>query len=134
MYDVLRFWLDRGIDGFRVDVIWHLSKDDQFRDNPPNPGWTPEQLPHERFLQRYNTDRPEIHEVVTDLRNVLEEYEDHRLLIGEIYLPIERLVTYYGRDLKGAQIGSASCRERVGQYGVDLVGRRIIKKKKAKYN
>src|SRR3546814_8993896 len=76
MYDVLRFWLDRGIDGFRVDVIWHLIKDDQFRDNPPNPGWTPEQLPHERFMQRYNTDRPEIHEVVTDLRNVLEEYED----------------------------------------------------------
>ncbi|MFC7553291.1 alpha-amylase family glycosyl hydrolase [Pseudoroseomonas wenyumeiae] len=41
MLDVLRFWLDRGVDGFRVDVIWLLIKDDQFRDNPPNPGWTP---------------------------------------------------------------------------------------------
>ena len=37
MDDVLRFWLDRGIDGFRVDVIWHLIKDDQLRDNPPTP-------------------------------------------------------------------------------------------------
>ena len=37
MFDVLRFWLDRGVDGFRVDVIWHLIKDDAFRDNPPNP-------------------------------------------------------------------------------------------------
>src|SRR3954469_5019946 len=37
MLGVLRFWLERGVDGFRVDVIWHLVKDDEFRDNPPNP-------------------------------------------------------------------------------------------------
>ena len=37
MYDVLRFWMRRGVDGFRVDVLWHLIKDDQWRDNPPNP-------------------------------------------------------------------------------------------------
>ena len=37
MCNVLRFWLDRGVDGFRVDVIWLVIKDDQFRDNPPNP-------------------------------------------------------------------------------------------------
>jgi len=37
MHDVIRFWLRRGIDGFRVDVIWHLIKDLEFRDNPPNP-------------------------------------------------------------------------------------------------
>ena len=41
MLDVLRFWLDRGVDGFRVDVIWHLIKDEQFRDNPPNPDYVP---------------------------------------------------------------------------------------------
>ncbi|HUP30425.1 MAG TPA: alpha-amylase family glycosyl hydrolase, partial [Usitatibacter sp.] len=39
MLGVLRFWLDRGVDGFRVDVLWHLVKDDEFRDNPPNPHW-----------------------------------------------------------------------------------------------
>jgi alpha-glucosidase len=38
MLNVLRFWLDRGVDGFRVDVLWLLIKDDQFRNNPPNPG------------------------------------------------------------------------------------------------
>ena len=37
MLGALRFWLDRGVDGFRVDVIWLMIKDDQFRDNPPNP-------------------------------------------------------------------------------------------------
>ena len=37
IYDVMRFWLAEGVDGFRVDVIWHLIKDAEFRDNPPNP-------------------------------------------------------------------------------------------------
>ena len=41
MLHVLRFWLDRGVDGFRVDVLWMLIKDDQFRDNPPNPATCP---------------------------------------------------------------------------------------------
>ena len=34
---LLRFWLDKGVDGFRVDVMWLMIKDDQYRDNPPNP-------------------------------------------------------------------------------------------------
>ena len=39
MYEVVRFWLKRGVDGFRVDAIRHLIKDDAFRDNPPNPAY-----------------------------------------------------------------------------------------------
>ena len=46
MFNVLRFWLERGVDGFRVDVLWLLIKDDQFRDNPPNPAWQPNQTGH----------------------------------------------------------------------------------------
>jgi alpha-glucosidase len=103
MHDVLRFWLDRGVDGFRVDVIWHLIKDAQFRDNPPNPGWTATQAEINRFLQVHNADQPEVHEVVSGMRRVLEEY-DGRVLIGEIYLPVERLVAYYGKDLSGAHL------------------------------
>ena len=104
MYDVLRFWLERGVDGFRVDVLWHLIKDDRFRDNPVNPDWTPDMPPHKRVLQLYSADRPEVHEIVTEMRDVLEEYGDDRLLIGEIYLPLARLVSYYGRDLRGAHL------------------------------
>ena len=37
MYDVMRFWLDRGVDGFRIDALEVLLKDEQFRDNPVNP-------------------------------------------------------------------------------------------------
>ncbi len=103
MYDVLRFWLDRGVDGFRVDVVWHLIKDDLFRDNPPNLGYSEEQPPYHRFLPIYTTDRPEVHEVIAEMRSVLDEY-DERVLIGEIYLPVERLVAYYGADLSGTHL------------------------------
>jgi alpha-glucosidase len=103
MHEVLRFWLDRGVDGFRVDVIWHLVKDAEFRDNPPNPGYQPNQADINKFLQVYSTDQPEVHEVVAGMRRVLDGYDD-RVLIGEIYLPIERLVAYYGEDLSGAHL------------------------------
>jgi alpha-glucosidase len=103
MHDVMRFWLARGVDGFRVDVIWLLIKDDQFRDNPRNPGFGPGRPPHERLLPLYTADRPEVHEVIAELRSVIDEFAD-RVLIGEIYLPIARLVTYYGAELRGANL------------------------------
>jgi alpha-glucosidase len=103
MHDVLRFWLDRGVDGFRVDVIWHLMKDPEFRDNPPNPGYQMGRPEIDRLLQVYSTDQPDVHDVIAGMRRVLEEYEN-RVLIGEIYLPIERLVAYYGTDLSGAHL------------------------------
>jgi alpha-glucosidase len=55
------------------------------------------------LLPLYTSDRPEVHEVVSAMRAVLDEYPD-RVLIGELYLPIDRLVTYYGRDGRGAQL------------------------------
>jgi alpha-glucosidase len=103
IYDVMRFWLRKGGDGFRVDVIWHLIKDEQFRDNPPNPFYREGRPPHEKILTQYSTDQPEVHEVVAEMRRVTEEFGS-RVLIGEIYLPLERLVAYYGNDLRGAQM------------------------------
>jgi alpha-glucosidase len=97
MFDVLRFWLDKGVDGFRVDVIWHLIKDAEFRDNPPNPAYRPGEPEIQRSLQVHSADQPEIHDLIAQMRAVIDEYDD-RLLIGEIYLPLERLVTYYGHD------------------------------------
>jgi alpha-glucosidase len=103
MHETLRFWLDKGVDGFRVDVIWHLAKDQMFRDNPPNPDYRPGRPDIERFLQLHSADRPEVHDIIAGLRGVIEEYPG-RLLIGEIYLPIDRLVTYYGRDNRGVHL------------------------------
>jgi alpha-glucosidase len=103
MFDAMRFWLRRGVDGFRVDVIWHLIKDDTFRNNPPNPDFCEGQPPHRCVIPLYTTDLPEVHDVIRDMRRVIDEFEA-RVLIGEIYLPIEKLVAYYGRNLDGTHL------------------------------
>jgi alpha-glucosidase len=103
MHDVLRFWLRRGVAGFRVDVLWLLIKDDKWRNNPPNPDYTPGTPLFHSQLPLYTTDRPENQDVVAGLRAVVDEFDD-RVLIGEIYLPLDRLVAYYGKNLKGVQL------------------------------
>ncbi|WP_065752752.1 alpha-amylase family glycosyl hydrolase [Bradyrhizobium paxllaeri] len=103
MREVLRFWMRKGVDGFRVDVIWHLIKDNEFRANPPNPNYRESRPPNEALIPLHTTDLPGVHDVIALLRRTTDEFAD-RLLIGEIYLPVERLVTYYGRDLDGVHL------------------------------
>jgi alpha-glucosidase len=103
MDDVLRFWLERGVDGFRIDALRQVVKDAEFRDNPPDPSWTPAQAPYYRLLPLHSADQPELMDVVHHFREVAEEYTD-RVLIGELWLPIARLVAYYGRDGHGLHL------------------------------
>jgi alpha-glucosidase len=56
-----------------------------------------------RFLPVYNSDRPEVHAIVAEMRSVVDEFPD-RVLIGEIYLPVPQLVSYYGKNLEGADL------------------------------
>ena len=100
MCEVLRFWFARGVDGFRVDAIHHLIEDADFRDNPPNPNWQPGMPPAERWVQIMTVDQPEVHDSIRMMRAVADEFGD-KVMIGEAYLPIDRLMTYYGVDLSG---------------------------------
>jgi alpha-glucosidase len=95
MMDNIRFWLDKGVDGFRVDVMNHMIKDADFRDNPVNPEWKRGDHPYRRLIPTYSADRPEVHDIVAMMRRTFDQY-DERVIIGEIYLPIGRLVAYYG--------------------------------------
>jgi alpha-glucosidase len=104
MLDVLRFWLERGVDGFRLDALRQIGKDAHFRDNPPNPGWEPGQGPYKRLLPVYSADRPETIEYVAEMRRVADGYGE-TLLIGELYVSIERLMDYYGTaEAAGCQL------------------------------
>src|SRR3954471_5980167 len=103
MLDVMRFWLDRGVDGFRVDAIHHLIESDDLLDNPVNPDWQPYMSPARRLLRMYTMDQPEVHQAVAEMRRVADEYSD-RVLIGEAYLPLDRLMAYYGVNLTGFQL------------------------------
>lgn len=99
MLDHMRFWLEKGVDGFRVDVIWLMMKDDQFRDEPPNPEYDGTWMwPHLQLKHVYTQDLPDVHDVIKQMRAVVEEYND-RVLIGEIYLQTEEQVNYYGKSL-----------------------------------
>ncbi|MGA9723452.1 MAG: alpha-amylase family glycosyl hydrolase [Candidatus Binatus sp.] len=100
MHDVIRFWLKRGADGFRIDVIANLIKDDQLRDNPirdandPDIPWLRRGMPD----PLYSTDRPEVHDIVRGFRRVADGYQE-RILVGETWpREQERLADYLRPD------------------------------------
>jgi alpha-glucosidase len=95
MLDVLRFWFDRGVDGFRVDVLWHIVKAEGLPDNPENPDWRPGINERDRVIQLHSTDQPEAHEISGEMRTIADSYGD-RVLIGEIFLPNDRLARWHG--------------------------------------
>lgn len=90
MVDTLRFWLDRGVDGFRVDVIHGLGKDLALADLPPDIAVVP--------LSAIN-DQPATHSFIAELRTCFDGWPDPppRMMVGEVYLPTtEQVATYYG--------------------------------------
>ncbi len=98
MYDAMRFWLDRGVDGFRVDALEVLVKDEQFLNHPANPLWKPSDPYHFSLIEKYVVDQPGMHEIMQEMRSLTESY-GQRVLIGELYLPLEQLMLYYGEQL-----------------------------------
>ncbi len=95
MLDVLRFWFARGVDGFRIDVLWHIVKAEGFPDNPVNPDWLPHMNARDRVFQTHSTDQPEAHAISTEMRAIADEYGG-RVLIGEIFLPNDRHARWFG--------------------------------------
>jgi alpha-glucosidase len=104
MHNVIRFWLDRGVDGFRVDAILCLMKDPDFPDNPPvQPGSYWARWGHE-LEPRYTMHQPDTFQQVRLMRKVFDEYED-RVHIGETGTPdVAQLIPYYGEPLDGYHI------------------------------
>ncbi|MEA3310077.1 MAG: alpha-amylase family glycosyl hydrolase [Chloroflexota bacterium] len=100
MYDTLRFWLERGVDGFRMDVIGLLMKDAELRDNPINPDAPTDLPPNDlfgRLLPVHNMFLPENHARMREIRQVFDEYNE-RCAIGELWGPLDEWVKYYGEE------------------------------------
>ena len=100
MHDVLRFWLDRGVDGFRMDAVVFCAKYPEFPDNPPAGPDSPFAMFGLGQEPVYNWNRPEVHEVIRGFRRVLDSYSGDRVMLGEtaVFDPAE-LVKYYGERL-----------------------------------
>jgi alpha-glucosidase len=100
MLDTLRFWMRRGVDGFRMDVIGLIYKHPDLPDNPINPNANPN-LPandiHGRLLHVYNMDQDDVHPVIRTIRQTLDEFDD-TVGIGELWGPWDRWIKYYGEQ------------------------------------
>jgi len=96
MADVLRFWLKRGVDGFRTDAVYHLIKDDEFRDDPPNPNYNASRdEPYNALLHVYSQGRPELAETANTLCNVLGEHSSNIYMVSEAYLGLSQMMELY---------------------------------------
>ena len=100
--DVLTFWLDRGVDGFRVDAVPHLVEDSKFRDEPFKDGYIPLQPQYHHLDHVYTKNLDATHKIVQEWRAVLDKYKDcYRILIGEIFGDcLSDVVKYYGGIFK----------------------------------
>jgi alpha-glucosidase len=95
MFDIVRYWLDMGVDGFRLDVINWFIKDEQFRSNPYV-------LKGPDFQNHiYDRNRPETIEICKELRKITDSYEE-RMLVGEVYTDNPQIASsYYGENNDG---------------------------------
>jgi alpha-glucosidase len=95
--DILRFWFERGVAGFRIDVCHGIVKDRELRDDPAS---TPDDHPAVRrhgLRQIFSMNRPEVHQVLQRWRKVADAQDPPRILVGETYvLDLDQLIPYYG--------------------------------------
>jgi alpha-glucosidase len=97
MADVLRFWMERGVDGFRVDASAVLAEDALLRDDPPNPEADENTPPPSRLKRIFTDDRPESMTFLEEIRAVVDEFPE-RVLAGEVQGKIDRIGHFYGND------------------------------------
>ncbi|XP_026811817.1 maltase 2-like isoform X1 [Rhopalosiphum maidis] len=102
MKNNLRFWLDLGVDGYRVDAVPFLFEDSQFLDEPKKPEELAkkEKNTYDRYYHDYTMDLPETYDMISQFRDVFEEYKlkdgKTRVMITEAYTTIENTIRYYG--------------------------------------
>ena len=104
MFNTMRFWLDKGVDGFRLDILHAIYEDEQLRDDK----FCFQIFPSDKntaalFRQhKYDLNLPETHDFAMELRKVMDEYRDpERFLIGEVFGLIEDMKKYYGPNNNG---------------------------------
>ncbi|OLS24729.1 MAG: Oligo-1,6-glucosidase [Candidatus Heimdallarchaeota archaeon LC_3] len=100
MSNVLKFWMDRGVDGFRIDMISWIIKDEDFRDDPISESYNPKtNTPYEKLEHVHSSNRPERFDILKEIRSTIDEYPN-RVSIGEVnyFTPLDKLIKYYGEE------------------------------------
>jgi alpha-glucosidase len=134
MFGAMRFWLDRGVAGFRLDAITTLFEDPQLRDNPALGGTNAQGDPNLSDVHTNNL--PEVHGVIRRMRAMADHYAGERVLIGETYLPkTSDLDAWYGGAQKdelqlpmdtmvglGTKLDAATLRRQLGELETEIHG------------
>ena len=103
MYDAMRFWLDRGVAGFRIDAVSRLFEDPNLHDDPILPGKNAYGDPN--IAHKYTDNLPEVHEVLREMRKIVDEYPGNPVLISEADEPnILELSKMYGAENDEVQL------------------------------
>ncbi len=103
MFDVMRFWMDRGAAGFRIDAVSRLFEDPNLHDDPILPGHNAYGDPN--ILHKYTDNLPEVHDVLREMRHLVDSYPGNPVLISEADEPnISELTKMYGRNNDEVQL------------------------------
>jgi oligo-1,6-glucosidase/alpha-glucosidase len=102
----MRFWLDKGVDGFRLDIINAIFEDPQFKNNPFTWKILPSNEDPRAFFQnpKYTRDQSETLEFVKKLRSLVDEFEPSKFLVGEVYASLPILKKYLGENNDGLNL------------------------------
>lgn len=94
LLDVFRFWLDKGVDGFRLDVFNAYFKDSSFKDNPP--AWGLRGFNRQNHV--YDTDQPEMYPLLAEIREIVDDYPE-KYIVGETFMSTpEKAAQYVGKN------------------------------------
>ena len=97
LHDSLRFWMARGVDGFRMDVLGMIIKHPEMPDNPPNPAWQDGDRDADQHLRVHSQNYPEVYRAVAGIRRVLDEFPGCTS-VGEVFGRPDQLARYYEDD------------------------------------
>jgi alpha-glucosidase len=106
MFNVLRFWLDKGVDGFRLDILYAIYEDEQLKDDTFSWAFLPSDKTTASLFtaHKYDLNLPETYDFAMELRKVVDEYQPERILLGEVFGGIEEIRKYYGPENNGLQM------------------------------
>ncbi|XP_055379938.1 maltase A2-like [Condylostylus longicornis] len=103
MKDILTYWLEKGVDGFRIDAVPHIFEHKDFLDEPVISNVDPEE--YASLNHTYTYDQNETFEIIYEWRKVLDDYTklkggEDRILLAETYSPLDVKMKYYGANGK----------------------------------
>ncbi len=105
MFQVAKFWLDKGADGYRLDIFHAIYKAEGFQDNPTHWAFIPSEGKFGFFTEwKYTIHQPETIQLAHELRRIFDEYEPDRLLLGEIFGEDQTVKEYLGEANQGMNL------------------------------